>query len=592
MYSYQNKAQIQNNKNCSLKNKSKASGIEIEYEKISPKENSKFLISDENENFNVYFMKPDFKYKTISNSNSLTSTNAKKFQQSKKGQNKEKEFKSHLIQKLKSLKLSQNNKDKIPLNIASKIRREESIRNSLKYLLAKQAQYDPKKELMYYKAYFRFWKRKSKMDKDKSKKIIRKDKNIRITTVIYRADKPNSNFSNKIIIDERKNERNGKKSEFFRNKLIRIMESKSKDKINKKHEEEKNEYNSKDKEINKDKIKNLNSNININKHVYPNNIRTIKNNYNEEKNIENKNIVKNMNDIYSQNKKNELSNNKRKALNIINNGIKKGCKSECFRNLKKIRNISRKKEGTEKLSNVFLNKKKQFKEEAISKIKQNIKEIDNFNVEGEKWTVNKFNWQIGELNKDNDSLYGLSEEELKESINQNNINISQQKFESNNILQNEKNNAFIKYNNVNNNKEMQKNMISKNKIITSQPLSEKIENDDEEEIYEMISNDENGNLENNDIDEEEYINYEEMENNNFDNNDNEEEYNYEEGNEENNYDEENMEEEYIDNEMEEEVNEGNENYDENGINYLNDEAEEMVYEDEEEGNDEENNENL
>ena len=261
MYSYQNKAQIQNNKNFSFKNKSKASKIEIEYEKISPKENSKFLISDENENFNVYFMKPDFKYKTISNSNSLTSTNAKKFQQSKKGQNKEKEFKSHLIQKLKSLKLSQNNKDKIPLNIASKIRREESIRNSLKFLLAKQAQYDPKKELMYYKAYFRFWKRKSKMDKDKSKKIIRKDKNIRITTVIYRADKPNSNFSNKIIIDERKNERNGKKSEFFRNKLIRIMESKSKDKINKKSEEEKNECNSKDKEINKDKIKNLNSNI-------------------------------------------------------------------------------------------------------------------------------------------------------------------------------------------------------------------------------------------------------------------------------------------------------------------------------------------
>ena len=98
----------------------------------------------------------------------------------------EKEFKSHLIQKLKNLKLNQNNKDKIHLNIASKIRREESIRNSLKYLLSKQTQFDPKKELIYYKAYFRIWKRKFKNENDNyNKKIMKKDKNIRITTVIY-----------------------------------------------------------------------------------------------------------------------------------------------------------------------------------------------------------------------------------------------------------------------------------------------------------------------------------------------------------------------------------------------------------------------
>ena len=226
MNSFPIKGTNQNN----IKNKQKSSKIEIEYEKISPKINSQIIPLEENENFNVYFMKPDLKYKTISTSNSLTSSRMKTLNKSKNDSSKEKEFKSHLIQKLKALKLNQRNKDKIPLNIASKIRREESIRNSLKYLLAKQAQYDPKKELLYYKAYFRFWKRKCKNEKYNHKRIIKKDKNIRITTVIYLADKPNKYKTNKII-EENKNENNEKNNTFFRNKLIRIMETKSKEKI-------------------------------------------------------------------------------------------------------------------------------------------------------------------------------------------------------------------------------------------------------------------------------------------------------------------------------------------------------------------------
>ena len=221
-------------------------------------------------------MKTDIKYKTISNSNSLTSSKIKKLNsQIKKEQKNEKEFKSHLIKKLKSLKLNQKNKDKIPLNIASKIRREESIRNSLKSLLAKQAQFD-KKELLYYKAYFRFWKRKCKYEKYDIKKINKKDKNIRITTVIYKADKPNI-YKNNVIIEESKNENNERKKEFFRNKLKRIIESKSKDKITKKDtiENKNNKYSEKNSK------NNIINNINKNIQPLPNNIKAIKNIINE-----------------------------------------------------------------------------------------------------------------------------------------------------------------------------------------------------------------------------------------------------------------------------------------------------------------------
>lgn len=591
MYSYPNKAQNQNNKNKDFKNGLKSYKIEIEYEKISPKLDSQLNPQDENENFNVYFMKPDFKYKTISTSNSLTNSRIKKLNQNKVDKNKEKEFKSHLIQKLKSLKLNQSNKDKIPLNIASKIRREESIRNSLKYLLAKQAQYDPKKELMYYKAYFRFWKRKCKNDKYNGKKIIKKDKNIRITTVIYRADKPNKYLSNNII-EESKNENSIKKrNNFFRNKLIRIMESKSKDKIKiKKQDKEDNEFNYKEKNLNKENKKNLINNINTNSNV-SNNIKTIKNitNINNEENNVLNEIETKINNNYNTNKKYELTKSRKEALNKIDNNIKKEFIVEGFNKLKKFRNKSREKEGTELLNDIFSKKNKKYKEEAINKIKKNVNNTgisNNFDIEGEKWTVNKFNWQVEELNKDKDSLYGLSDEELKESNNQNNIIM----YEIENIDNNK---------NINNNSENQIQPKSKNKGITSRPLEDQNneeEEQQEEEEYEIIPKDENENLENeenNDVNGEEYINYEEIENNNFENNEEDngeeqEQYNYEEGNhEEEYYEEENLGEEYIDeNEMEEMVEEENSQRD--GLDYLKDEVEEI--DNEEEGN--ENNENL
>ena len=579
MYSYPSQAQNQNNKNKDFKNGLKSYKIEIEYEKISPKLDSQLNPQDENENFNVYFMKPDFKYKTISTSNSLTNSRIKKLNQNKVDKNKEKEFKSHLIQKLKSLKLNQNNRDKIPLNIASKIRREESIRNSLKYLLAKQAQYDPKKELMYYKAYFRFWKRKCKIDKYNTKKIIKKDKNIRITTVIYRADKPNKYLTNNVIEESKNENTNKKRNNFFRNKLIRIMESKSKDKtIIKKQGKEDNEINYKEKNINKDQKKRIINNINNINSQFSNNIKTIKNianNNDEEKNAQNK---KETEINYNINKKYELTNSRKEALNKINNNIKKEFAVEGFNKLKKFRNKSREKEGTELLNDIFNKKNKKYKEEAINKIKKNVNNIDiniNFDIEGEKWTVNKFNWQVEELNKDKDSLYGLSDEELKESNNQNNININE--------IENNDN-----YNNINNNIETQIQQKSKNKEITSQPLdNQNNEEDDQQEEYEMISKDENENMENeenNDFNGEEYINYEEIENNNFENN---EEDNGEEQ-EQYNYEEENLGEEYIDgNEMEEMVGEDNSQRD--GLDYLKDEVEEI--DNDEEGNENENYEN-
>ena len=267
MYSYPNKTSEQNNK----MNKIRASQIKIEYEKIPENLNSQLIQSDENdnENFNVYFMKSDIKYKTISNSNLLTSSKIKKLNQTKIEQKNEKEFKSHLIKKLKSLKLGQKNKDKIPLNIASKIRREESIRNSLKYLLSKQAQFDPKKELLYYKAYFRFWKRKCKYEKYDNKKINKKDKNIRITTVIYKAEKPKT-FKNNAIIEESKNENNERKNEYFRNKLIKIIESKSKDKIIKKKTKENNDNNNNYKYQENNSKNSLIININNNLQTNPN----------------------------------------------------------------------------------------------------------------------------------------------------------------------------------------------------------------------------------------------------------------------------------------------------------------------------------
>ena len=122
MYSYPNKTT-----NQKYRNKLKSSIVEIEYEKISQNLNSNLIQQDDNDNFNVYFMEPDLKYKTISTSNSRTSQKIKKFNQNKNEQNNEKEFKLRLIKKLKSLKINQTQNDKISLNFASKIKREEII---------------------------------------------------------------------------------------------------------------------------------------------------------------------------------------------------------------------------------------------------------------------------------------------------------------------------------------------------------------------------------------------------------------------------------------------------------------------------------
>ena len=561
-------------------NKQKTSKIEIEYEKISPQIQAELITSEDSENFNVYFMKPDLKYKTISTSNSLTNSRIKTLNKSKKDSSKEKEFKSHLIQKLKLLKLNQKNKDKIPLNIASKIRREESIRNSLKYLLAKQAQYDPKKELLYYKAYFRFWKRKCKNEKYNNRRIIKKDKNIRITTVIYIADKPNKYKNNKYIA-ENKNQNNGKNNIFFRNKLIRIMENKSKEKTTKNKNLKNNDINNKQKNIVK-KNNIINNNINNNEEVNFNNIKTIKNKISiENKEIDfdykkDKNIT---NNIHNLNKKYELTSFKKEALNKINNKINKKLKIKGFNNLKQLRNKSREKEGIENLNNIFLEKKKKYKEEIIKNLKRNKNSLDDyFNQEKDKWTTNKFNWQIEELSKDMDSLYGLSDEELKEPKNKNNININSKDENYNQNfakqkLDNNQENFNVKINNNDDNKEININKINNNENI-NQPLygTNSIKNsEEEEEEYEILSKNMIENMEdqeNNDNNGEEYMNYEEMENNNVE--------------------EENPGEEYIDeNEMEEMVEE-EQNYNENGLDYLKDEVEEMMDDKEEEN---ENNEN-
>ena len=588
MYSYPNKTSEQNNK----MNKIRASQIKIEYEKIPENLNSQLIQSDENdnENFNVYFMKSDIKYKTISNSNLLTSSKIKKLNQTKIEQKNEKEFKSHLIKKLKSLKLGQKNKDKIPLNIASKIRREESIRNSLKYLLSKQAQFDPKKELLYYKAYFRFWKRKCKYEKYDNKKINKKDKNIRITTVIYKAEKPKT-FKNNAIIEENKNENNKRKNEIFRNKLVRIIESKSKDKKIQKETKENNNNNYKYQENNSKNslIININNNLQPN----PNNIKTIKNIINENK----------INHIYTQNKKCELNNIKKEALNKINKNIKKEFKFEGFNILKKFRNKSREKEGTEKLNIIFKKKNILNKEEALNKIRKNIEqEFQKFNKE-EKWTKNKFNWKVGELTKNEDSLYGLSnDEELKDSKNENKINEHMNKvvFESNIDLENKNNKENLNDNNEGTNIE--------NNNQTNFENNKPLYYEENGEEYEILSGDEENEVENiGENEDEEFINFEEMENNKFEDDgeeevNEEEEYNGEEeingeeeynGKEEYNEEEEfNGEEMLNDNEYEEEMEEMiDENNNENGLDYLKDEVEEMMNEGEEEEYEEENNEN-
>ena len=159
----------------SLTQKSKPVIIEIEYEKIL--NNKKGVSCDENGNYNVYFMKPVFKSKKVYNNQYKDDNNniikeETEYEQNNSDvipleiihRNNEKKFKAHLVQKLKTFKIKQAENSRIPLNLASKAKREEKFRNSLKHLLAMEAEpIDRKKELMYYKGYFRFWKKNVKI---------------------------------------------------------------------------------------------------------------------------------------------------------------------------------------------------------------------------------------------------------------------------------------------------------------------------------------------------------------------------------------------------------------------------------------------
>ena len=288
------------------------SPVIIEYEKNI---NNKEIKIEDNGNFNVHFMKPYFKSKTIMtkkisnfnyqrNNQYINKSECKKqltygedddnpysdnnynyqiqeaqFQQKNPEmpleiihRNNEKKFKAHLIQRLKSFKLKQAENKKIPLNVASQKRREENFKNSLKYLLAKQSQpIDIKKELMYYKGYFRFWKRRCKMgDEQKFRRRIKKDRNIRITTVIYKAENPikTKNLEQKLIIEQNRSE-----NEMVKKNLIINLKKKNNERIKTESSKIINFiFNNVNNEIN-----NNDENIDINNNMYNENNNNIDN---------------------------------------------------------------------------------------------------------------------------------------------------------------------------------------------------------------------------------------------------------------------------------------------------------------------------
>ena len=326
---YSSESKLNNNTNMKQKYfytiKKNPLNVTIEYE------NNKYnngIIHEENGNFNVYFMKPDFRTKTfttikktrnnnyvngqiykqnkIENKKQLTyeddndnpyNDNNYNFQnqepqfQQKDWEimpleiihyNNEKKFKLNLIQKLKSFKMNQAENKNVPLNIAAKKRREENLENkSMKYLLAKLSQpIDFKKELMYYKGYFRFWKRKTKKSFDPIfKRKIKKDRNIRITYMIYKADIPKKvkNVEKQLIIEKQQNE-----NDIFRQHLILNLEKKNKEKLkaSSNYNIIHNIYN--EMNINKENVNSKNENVN---YKYENII--INNNEQNEKNEQN-----------------------------------------------------------------------------------------------------------------------------------------------------------------------------------------------------------------------------------------------------------------------------------------------------------------
>ena len=508
---------------------------EIEYEKILNNQ----IIIDENDNFNVYYMKPVFKSKTIvstkkkfnnlkfnsnNNPNILAINNLSnryinynedenpynddnynsnntypQFEQRNleimplENNNKEKIFKTHLVQRLKAYKIKQADKSKIPLNIASKMRREESLRNSLKHLLAIQSEIiDKKKELMYYKGYFRFWKKKSKimMVEGKSKKRIKKDRNIRITTVIYKAEKPNmkKKLNQKVLIE---NINKQKEIEKIRQNLINNLEHKQQEKLRGKSNENSN-YNKYFNDITYD----INFNNNNNNH-YSNNMNiddnlNVKNDiykqqnkrFNSNKDRYKKTVPKEINEkmtnafieeiIKKENqqlydydinnlkeslKKSNINinndkdkrindvrkttkndNKKKEALGIITKFIEKEIKKEGFNQLKNDRNRRRQKGGAEKIKNFLEKKELKAKEEIMHEFKQNqnkskiseaLDKINNF-------IINKINQHLFEGFQNIKEFYVNYNENNKQDNNEINNNINNENnikdYINNNII--------------------------------------------------------------------------------------------------------------------------------------------------------------
>ena len=413
-----NKININLKQNATLTEKNNPVIIEIEYEKIG---NNKAVNFDENGNFNVYFMEPVLRSKTITTSNMNHKKNQSKnnminddnddnpykydddnmnvypqFQNKNSDvmpleivhKKNEKKFKAHLIQRLKSFKMKQVEKNKIPLNIASKKRREETFRESLKHLLARQAEpFDIKKELMYYKGYFRFWKRKCKnFGEPKIRKIIKKDRNIRITTVIYKADNPSkiNNKKQKIVQDSKIQ----KENEIFRKNLIINLENRKKEKreitynLNNNYNinyypknvnasNNKVEKNSQiiDKKLHKSiKNKDNSNNNNINGSVNVNNNKNTNEGLEKVNNINNKKEEKKITDKL---KITQNIDRKKEALKKINNLLEKEIEGEGFKQLKYVRNKSRKKEGTQKIEKVLERNCSKSKGDIMHKLKKN-----------------------------------------------------------------------------------------------------------------------------------------------------------------------------------------------------------------------------
>ena len=410
----------------------------IEYEKLSKKSEA---FNEESENFNVYFMKPDLKSKTLSTTkkikpklfkkntelkkeitynenedddnpykeNCLNNNNEPQFQENDSEkmpleivhENNERIFKAHLVQKLKSFKLKQDENRKIPLNLKSKIKRDESFRNSMKHLLMKQSEKkDMKKELLYYKGYFRFWKKKSKIiDEQKIKKRmifrIKKDRNIRITTVVYRAEIPRRKKIKNKEIEEKKIQQHYEKNEIFRQNLIHNLEQRKKNilpksSINQSNDRFnnniKNSNNNSQKKFEEEKISDF---VKLIPRKEENEEKKISNNiYDENKRQNNKEIkeidinnanegLEKLNNIYMKKeekkaldelKLNQNINKKKEALKKINNIFEKANEREGFESLKKIRNNSRKKEGTQKLNKVI---EKKYSKSIITELKKN-----------------------------------------------------------------------------------------------------------------------------------------------------------------------------------------------------------------------------